>query len=237
LSSLTLIALIFGYSSQIFADFCGYSLIALGVAKLFGYHLPINFNFPYISKSFSEFWSRWHISLSKFLRDYLYIPLGGNRISQFRTYINIMVTIILGGLWHGAAWSYVLWGFFHGMALALERPFRNRIVSNVAMNIIRIATVYILVSLAWLFFKLPDVSHVILYFKAIRNNFSVPHNFGYIIPILIFSIPVWGYHILYLWNTSRGMMPRMVVDFLYAVMLFLIIFERGSLTSFVYFRF
>lgn len=104
-SSLTLLAMLFGYSFQIFADFAGYSLIAIGLAKLFGYNLMENFNFPYISSSFKEFWKRWHISLSTFLMEYLYFPLGGNRKGKVRTYINIMTTMILGGLWHGAAWS------------------------------------------------------------------------------------------------------------------------------------
>lgn len=237
LSSSTLIAFIFGYSSQIFADFCGYSLIATGVAKLFGYQLPVNFNFPYISRSFSEFWSRWHISLSVFLRDYLYIPLGGNKISRFRTSINLMVTMTLGGLWHGAAWSYVLWGGAHGMALALERPFRNMFATNVIVNFFRIAVVYLLVSLAWLLFKLPDISHVILYLKAIKNNISLPNNFGYIIPTIVYSVPVVGYHVYHLWRMKKGTMPRLVVELIYAGMLFLIIFQHGSSNSFVYFQF
>jgi alginate O-acetyltransferase complex protein AlgI len=110
LSSLTLVTLLFGYSMQIFADFAGYSLIAIGVAKLYGYDLPKNFNFPYIAKSFSEFWTRWHISLSTWLKEYLYIPLGGNRRGSLRTYFNLSVVMLLGGLWHGAAWSYMVWG-------------------------------------------------------------------------------------------------------------------------------
>src|SRR5262249_19203777 len=120
-SSVTLLALLFGYSMQIFADFAGYSLIALGLAGLFGYRLPTNFNYPYIAESFSEFWTRWHISLSSFLRQYLYIPLGGNRAGTFRTYRNLMIVMVLGGLWHGAAWSYAIWGSVHGLALVVER--------------------------------------------------------------------------------------------------------------------
>lgn len=121
LPKLSLLALLYGFSFQIFADFCGYSMIAIGLAKLFGYELPINFRFPYISRSFTEFWRRWHISLRTWLRSYLYIPLGGNRHGALRTYFNLFVVMFLGGLWHGAAWSYAVWGTAHGILLAFER--------------------------------------------------------------------------------------------------------------------
>ena len=113
--------LLFVYSFQIYADFFGYSTIALGLALLFGYRLPVNFRMPYTANSFSDFWNRWHISLSMWLRQYLYIPLGGNRISSVRTYMNLIIVMILGGLWHGAALSYAVWGLAHGVLLAGER--------------------------------------------------------------------------------------------------------------------
>ena len=109
------------FSVQIFADFCGYTDIARGIAYWLGYRLPINFNSPYIARSFSDFWRRWHITLSTWLRDYLYVPLGGNRISVPRTYVNLIIVMFLGGLWHGAAWTFVVWGCIHGVALAIER--------------------------------------------------------------------------------------------------------------------
>lgn len=124
-SSVELLALLFGFSMQIFADFAGYSLIAIGTALLFGYRLPVNFNFPYIARSFSEFWRRWHISLSSWLKEYLYFSLGGSRKGSGRTYLNLFLVMFLGGLWHGAAWSYAAWGTWHGLALACERPFRH----------------------------------------------------------------------------------------------------------------
>ena len=114
--------LVFLYSYQIYADFFGYSAIAIGLALLFGYRLPINFNLPYICHSFSEFWTRWHISLSNWLRTYLYIPLGGNRRGTARTYLNLMIVMGLGGLWHGAGLSYLMWGLLHGLLLVIERP-------------------------------------------------------------------------------------------------------------------
>jgi len=123
---ISLMSLLYGYSLQIFADFAGYSLIAIGLGALFGYKLPPNFNFPYLSTSITEFWRRWHLSLSSWLRDYLYIPLGGNRKGTGRTYFNLFLVMFLGGLWHGAAWKFALWGSLHGLFLALERLVARR---------------------------------------------------------------------------------------------------------------
>lgn len=116
----------YGYALQIYCDFSGYSDMAIGLALLLGFRLPENFRNPYASASIAEFWRRWHISLSSWLRDYLYIPLGGNRLGRWRTYVNLMVTMLLGGLWHGANWVYVLWGALHGTGLALERIFTKK---------------------------------------------------------------------------------------------------------------
>lgn len=113
LSTAELFIMMIGFSIQIFADFAGYSLIAIGIAALYGYHLPDNFNFPYVSQTFKEFWKRWHMSLSAWLQEYLYFPLGGNRKGKVRTYINLMLVMLLGGLWHGAAWNYLAWGGVH----------------------------------------------------------------------------------------------------------------------------
>jgi alginate O-acetyltransferase complex protein AlgI len=120
-SPLNLVPLLYCYTLQIFADFAGYSLIAIGLAAMFGYRFPVNFNFPYLSTSITEFWKRWHMSLSGWLRDYLYIPLGGNRKGPARTYVNLFLVMFLGGLWHGAEWKFALWGSLHGLALAAER--------------------------------------------------------------------------------------------------------------------
>jgi alginate O-acetyltransferase complex protein AlgI len=123
---INLMSLLYGYSLQIFADFGGYSLIAIGLGALFGYNLPPNFNFPYLSTSITEFWRRWHLSLSSWLRDYLYIPLGGNRKGSGRTYFNLFLVMFLGGLWHGAAWKFAMWGSLHGLFLAAERLVARR---------------------------------------------------------------------------------------------------------------
>ncbi len=116
---------VYGYALQIYCDFSGYSDMAIGLALLLGFQLPENFRTPYQSKSIQEFWRRWHISLSTWLRDYLYISLGGNRRGTFRTYVNLMITMLLGGLWHGASWVFILWGFLHGIGLAIDRFFND----------------------------------------------------------------------------------------------------------------
>lgn len=116
---------LYGYALQIYCDFSGYSDMAIGIALLLGFHFNLNFNSPYKSASITEFWRRWHISLSSWLRDYLYISLGGNRHGKFRQYLNLIITMFLGGLWHGASWNFVLWGTFHGVALALHKAWMS----------------------------------------------------------------------------------------------------------------
>ncbi|WP_197466079.1 MBOAT family protein, partial [Oleiphilus sp. HI0080] len=123
-SSWDLLVGLYAYAFQIYCDFSGYSDIAIGIALILGFHLPINFNRPYLAQTPSDFWKRWHISLSSWLRDYLYISLGGNRGGRFFTARNLLLTMLLGGLWHGAAWNFVLWGAFHGMILVMSRNVR-----------------------------------------------------------------------------------------------------------------
>ncbi len=116
---------VFAFGLQIYFDFSGYTDMAIGMALLFGFHFPLNFRRPYLASSVTEFWRRWHISLSSWLRDYLYIPLGGNRYGQWRTYRNLLLTMLLGGLWHGASWNFVIWGGYQGALLSVERAFRG----------------------------------------------------------------------------------------------------------------
>ena len=178
--------LVFLYSYQIYADFFGYSAIAIGLALLFGYRLPVNFNLPYASISFSEFWTRWHISLSSWLRTYLYVPLGGNRRGAFRTYLNLMIVMGLGGLWHGAGLSYLMWGLLHGVLLVIERPFipRLRSIDSTVFRAARISVVFVCVTMLWIFFKLPNFDHAISYLSGMftpntnpnpRNCFTIWH--------------------------------------------------------------
>jgi alginate O-acetyltransferase complex protein AlgI len=147
------------FSGQIFFDFAGYSLCALGIARCLGFELVDNFRGPYGALGFSDFWRRWHISLSTWLRDYLYVSLGGNRRTPRRTYINLMITMLIGGLWHGASWAFVVWGGLHGVYLAIERWFRGpkprELVSPIAIAL-GIALTYGLVCITWVFFRASD---------------------------------------------------------------------------------
>lgn len=146
------------FTAQIFFDFAGYSTCAIGVALCLGFVLKDNFHFPYAAAGFSDFWRRWHISLSTWLRDYLYIPMGGNRLGEVRTYVNLMVTMLLGGLWHGASWRFVAWGALHGLFLVAERllGFRSdRIRSRFALYLWMLGT-FVLVCFTWVFFRAQD---------------------------------------------------------------------------------
>ncbi|MEP0887393.1 hypothetical protein NDI53_04070 [Leptolyngbya sp. NM3-A1] len=243
-----LLTLLFGYSMQIFADFAGYSLIAIGLAALFGYRLMDNFLFPYISTSFSEFWRRWHISLSNFLKEYLYIPLGGNRKGRVRTYINLMITMMLGGLWHGAAWSYAVWGTYHGALLASERFLKesfNPKPLNLPKNVILIIKgilVFTAVSFGWLLFKLPNFDHVIKYLQAmIHNVFFLNQDIDIMFFVAIYSLPVVIYHFLYLYkegkNSSGYKSLQRLEPIIYGTMLFMLISNSGSSGDFIYFQF
>jgi len=238
LSSLTLASLLIGYSVQIFSDFAGYSLIAIGVAKLYGYNLPTNFNFPYISKSFSEFWSRWHISLSSWLKEYLYIPLGGNRKGEYRTYINLAIVMLLGGLWHGAAWSYMVWGGYHGTLLVLERYLKSMIIlpSSKYIQFIKIIVVFTFVTFGWLLFKLPEFNQVLLYIQSLINNTDINHNKGLIILVFFYSFPVFIYYLNYLIDV-KFKKEYFSNIYTYAIMMFLIVTNSGSSGEFIYFQF
>ncbi len=168
---------IYGYAIQIYCDFSGYSDIAIGVAKTLGYELPLNFNSPYLAEDMRDFWKRWHISLSTWLRDYLYIPLGGSRGGKLRTFRNLMITMLLGGLWHGAAMNYVIWGGYHGALLAvshradnLKKEFYARLNASLA-KAIRIFITFNLVCFGWLIFRSPDMAS---FTTILRRLFTWP---------------------------------------------------------------
>jgi alginate O-acetyltransferase complex protein AlgI len=151
-SSLEVLVGIYGYAVQIFADFCGYTNIAIGIALLLGFEFPQNFDAPYTAVTLQDFWRRWHMTLSRWLRDYLYIPLGGNRKGRFATYRNLLLTMLLGGLWHGAAWTFVAWGAIHGTGLAVERALGWRPTGTAARWAGRLITFHV-VCLGWVFFR------------------------------------------------------------------------------------
>ena len=160
---------IVAYAFQIYFDFSGYSDMAIGLGLMIGFHLPINFDRPYASESITDFWRRWHISLSSFLRDYLYIPLGGNRKGPRRTYVNLMATMLLGGLWHGAAWTFVAWGAYQGAFLAFERWCGKRPLYHRFPRPGRIAITFVIVLGGWVFFRAPDIGFAFDYLSTMAG--------------------------------------------------------------------
>ena len=156
------------YTFQLYFDFSGYTDMAIGIALLFNIKLPINFNSPYKARNIQDFWRRWHITLSRFLRDYVYIPLGGNKISSFRTYSNLLATFVIGGLWHGAGWTFVFWGFLHGLALVIHRVWTNL---GFKMNtILAWFITFNFVNIAWIFFRAKEWDDAI---KVLSSMFSL----------------------------------------------------------------
>jgi alginate O-acetyltransferase complex protein AlgI len=211
----------------------------------------MNFNFPYISQSITEFWRRWHISLSTWLREYLYIPLGGNRRGEMRTYVNLIIVMLLGGLWHGAAWSFMIWGGAHGVFLALERLMGVKVEGEKVgkwghglLVAARIFLIFNLVSLLWLLFQLPNFKDVLLYLhelSLLRQGGSPQILFT----VFFFGMPVILYHFWALlrpmcWDPFKATNPDVATHLMngvYGMLLFLIIVNSGGSGSFLYFQF
>jgi alginate O-acetyltransferase complex protein AlgI len=165
------------YAFQIYFDFSGYSDMAIGLGRMFGFVIPENFRSPYLSESITDFWRRWHISLSTWLRDYLYLPLGGNRLGPRRTYINLALVMLLGGLWHGAAWQFLAWGAYHGSFLAFERWIGKKSPYEWLPRTGRIAVTFVLVLFSWVLFRAPTLGHAVSYWGAMLGanaSFGVP---------------------------------------------------------------
>jgi alginate O-acetyltransferase complex protein AlgI len=159
------------YTLQVYFDFSGYSDMAIGLGRLFGFEFLENFNYPYIAKSMRDFWRRWHISLSTWFRDYLYIPMGGNRGSSFRTYLNLWIVFLLCGLWHGASWNFVIWGALHGGALVIERLGWHKYLDRLWFTLRHLYTLLI-VMIGWVFFRSESLSHAIHY---LASMFGIIH--------------------------------------------------------------
>ena len=157
---------IFGYTMQIFFDFSAYSDMAIGLGKIFGFHFLENFNYPYISRNIQEFWRRWHISLSQWFKDYLYIPLGGNRKGKMRTYINLLIVFFLTGLWHGSSWNFIFWGIFHGVFLIIERLGLKKVLEKTPKILQHLYTM-IIVIIGWVFFRADSFIFALKYLKIL----------------------------------------------------------------------
>jgi D-alanyl-lipoteichoic acid acyltransferase DltB (MBOAT superfamily) len=171
---------VYGYAIVIYCDFSGYSSIAIGIARWLGFKIPPNFNLPYKSKDITDFWRRWHISLSTWLRDYLYIPLGGNRKGKLRQYINLFITMLLGGLWHGANFSFIVWGGMHGLGLAIHKLWSEKSKSvlqewqhNKVYNFFAMLLTFHFVCLCWVFFKSPSFTIAMQMLRQIKYHFSL----------------------------------------------------------------
>ncbi len=173
-SGATIWLAVFAYAGQIYYDFSGYTDMAIGVAKMLGYRFPTNFRHPYLATSVAEFWKRWHMTLSRWLRDYLYIPLGGNRLGEGRTQVNLLLTMVLGGLWHGAAWTFLFWGLWHGLALVAHRFLARRFPSQHRFGLLSktagMLTTWFVVSVGWVFFRAEGFSDAVTVIGRMLGN-------------------------------------------------------------------
>jgi len=233
------------FSGQIFFDFAGYSTCAIGIALMLGIILPDNFRYPYASLGFSDLWKRWHITLSSWLKDYLYIPLGGNRNGITRMYIALMLTMLLGGLWHGAAWTFMVWGGLHGTYLILERLQRRYLPFKItARNGIFLAFItFSCVNITWVFFRARTFETA---WNMIKSMFYMQINGEQILGTfeIIKVCSIVGLLFLCHWvmrNTSMkavaSNMPSWVIGMVWAIMIFLIVISQGSGEQFIYFQF
>jgi cellulose acetylase len=241
---------IFGYTMQIFFDFSAYSDMAIGLGKVFGFHFLENFNYPYISKSIQEFWRRWHISLSHWFKDYLYIPLGGNRKGKIKTYINLLTVFFLTGLWHGASWNFVFWGIFHGLFLIIERLGLKKFLEKIPKILQHFYTM-IIVIIGWVFFRSNSFTFALKYLKKLFvPNFIHMENFLVELEILklliavcavVFSTPIVPKLKNILLNNifKNKFYYEIFRNFVYIILFLLsVIFLAGSnFNPFIYFHF
>jgi alginate O-acetyltransferase complex protein AlgI len=239
---------VFAFSGQIFFDFSGYSTCAIGAALCLGFHLKDNFLFPFASVGFSEFWKRWHISLSTFLRDYLYIPLGGNRVGAVRAATNLVIVMFLGGLWHGAKWTFIVWGLIHGVCLVVEHAFRT-LTKGAAWKetlLFRLGfclLTYLVVCLAWVFFRAPDFPSAGMMLGAMAGQIPVGEAIlsgREILQVVLVIVLLWFTH----WQlrdisleTALGRKPAWLIATAWTLMLGAIILTQGSGNAFIYFQF
>jgi alginate O-acetyltransferase complex protein AlgI len=241
---------VYGYGLQIYCDFSGYTDIAIGVALILGFRLPVNFNSPYKAANLADFWKRWHISLSRWLKDYLYIPLGGNRKGKIRTNINLLITMILGGLWHGADLKFVIWGFLHGIGLVFNSLwnsiFGGRSKGGLFGRAIAVFMTFNFVSFCWIFFRAPDIMSIKIMLKQIFESFS-PGSYMTVLPAYssVFLLIAVGYIIHFLPEKTkesyRGLFIRipLIAQLAIVMVVAVLLFQMRSTDTvpFIYFRF
>jgi alginate O-acetyltransferase complex protein AlgI len=240
------------FSGQIFFDFAGYSTTAIGAALALGFALNDNFNSPYAALGFSDFWRRWHISLSTWLRDYLYIPLGGNRLGEQRTYVNLMITMLLGGLWHGASWTFVAWGGLHGSFLAIERWCKTRVstartttagLRHATIRALAMSGTFLAVTITWVFFRAHTFTAAWQLLCSMAGASSNQHGILYWSDISAVCVIVGGM-LAAQWRlrstrleTVVSAAPMWSVVLLWSGMAFALLAEQGAGDAFIYFRF
>lgn len=233
------------YTLQIYFDFSGYTDMALGLGNMFGFQLPENFNLPYIAKSMKDFWRRWHISLSTWFRDYVYIPLGGNKASKTRTYFNLIVVFALTGFWHGASWSFIFWGLFHGFFLLMERMWLERVLVRIP-RVIQWSYTLLVVMIGWVFFRVEEFSKAWNFVQemfAFDNTgksalFYLNKEFVLILTFgVLFSVFSWKF------LSKQAFIKSQTVEFLKNIMLLVLFFyctlklTNSSYNPFIYFNF
>ena len=253
LESFSVIIGAIGFGVQIYCDFSGYSDIAIGAATILGFHIPANFNKPYFATSPVDFWRRWHISLSTWLRDYLYIPLGGNRKSNSRTYVNLLTVMIIGGLWHGASWNFLVWGALHGGYLAIHKIIvkkfplfeDSKLLKSKKTKIISILTTQYFIFLAWLAFRVEDINALpyVLY-KYVVWDFAtdatiqiISHNKLPLLLIVGFFILNYISYKRDLTKTLSELKIRYWILILFGIMTLILLFYDPFPEEFIYFRF
>ena len=238
---------VYAYALQIYCDFSGYSDIAIGLATLMGFNLPINFNVPYTSSSITEFWHRWHISLSTWLKDYLYIPLGGNRSGKVKQLFNLMVTMVIGGLWHGASWNFVFWGGLHGIALVLDKiRIWMKFPSNKLMKFAGLVFTFHFVCFCWIFFRAADFPTAWQVINQIFTSFNGEIFFQWVVGFRnVAMLIVCGYVFHFIpqrvtsWFDAQVFrMPVYVRSFLLATVIWILFQAKTSdIQPFIYFQF
>ncbi len=239
---------VYAYGIQIYCDFSGYSDMAIGLALMLGIKLPKNFDSPYQSVSLTEFWRRWHISLSSWLRDYLYITLGGNRKGIIRTYFNLIITMLLGGLWHGANWKFVLWGFIHGFWLGVEKVFDlpNKFNKNTFTKLVGLIVTFNIVSFCWIFFRAKDFETSIIIISKIYSDFQVELLIKFpLVYQMIFVVMVFGYILHYVGKRFEEYFIGIIINmnFIYQILyigfilIIILQFKSSDIQPFIYFQF
>lgn len=241
----------FAYTFQIYFDFSGYTDMALGLCLMLGFRIPENFNFPYIAGSITEFWRRWHISLGNWMKNYIYIPLGGNKISVSRGYINLSIVFLISGFWHGASWNYVIWGLFHGLFMILERLFILRLTEKTP-RIIKVIFVLFIINISWVIFRtenLEELKTILTQMFSFHNNHSIDYDVNFKFYFVLFLALIFSLAgLIKRWETFTqdsisfytGTESRIIIMTLICLILLLISLANvvgANFNPFIYFRF